>query len=138
MIEDVTADITLYAQWAINTYTVSFLDDDGETELADAETINHGEKATAPADPTKAGYNFVGWLDENDDEFNFDTQITADIKLTAKWTETVPILNSRTGGFETRPFYYDLKGQPLGTTKPTVPGAYIEKNGKQIRKISVQ
>ncbi|MDR2580624.1 MAG: hypothetical protein LBC85_06500 [Fibromonadaceae bacterium] len=35
------------------------------------------------------------------------------------------------------PLYYDLKGTPLGTTKPTAPGVYIEKHGKQIRKIAV-
>ncbi|MDR3000821.1 MAG: hypothetical protein LBU89_06105, partial [Fibromonadaceae bacterium] len=31
------------------------------------------------------------------------------------------ILNSST------PLYYTLKGEPLGTQKPTVPGVYIEK-----------
>ncbi|MDR2579494.1 MAG: hypothetical protein LBC85_00680 [Fibromonadaceae bacterium] len=33
--------------------------------------------------------------------------------------------------------YYDLKGAPLGTTKPTAPGVYIEKRGKYARKIAV-
>jgi len=36
------------------------------------------------------------------------------------------------------PRYYNLKGTPLGTAKPTIPGVYIEKVGKQARKILVK
>ncbi|MDR2579409.1 MAG: hypothetical protein LBC85_00245, partial [Fibromonadaceae bacterium] len=34
--------------------------------------------------------------------------------------------------------YYNLHGQPLGTQKPTIPGVYIEKRGKYMRKIAVR
>ncbi|MDR2579939.1 MAG: hypothetical protein LBC85_02980 [Fibromonadaceae bacterium] len=34
--------------------------------------------------------------------------------------------------------YYTLKGTPLGTTKPTAPGVYLEKHGKYTRKIAVR
>jgi hypothetical protein len=37
---------------------------------------------------------------------------------------------------ETR--YYNLKGEPLGTAKPSNPGVYIEKNGKQVSKIVIK
>jgi hypothetical protein len=37
---------------------------------------------------------------------------------------------------ETR--YYSLKGKPLGTAKPSNPGVYIEKNGKNVKKIVVR
>ncbi|MDR2579967.1 MAG: cadherin-like beta sandwich domain-containing protein [Fibromonadaceae bacterium] len=33
--------------------------------------------------------------------------------------------------------YYNLKGTPVGTIKPTIPGVYIEKHGEQMRKIVV-
>jgi len=36
------------------------------------------------------------------------------------------------------PSYYNLKGQPLGMQKPTIPGVYIEKAGKQARKVLVK
>jgi uncharacterized protein (TIGR02145 family)/fibro-slime domain-containing protein len=36
------------------------------------------------------------------------------------------------------PVFYNLRGQPIGTTKPTAPGVYIEKTGKYIRKIMVK
>jgi endoglucanase len=34
--------------------------------------------------------------------------------------------------------YYNIKGKPLGTAKPLNPGVYIEKSGKQVRKIVVK
>nr|AGS52201.1 large exoproteins involved in heme utilization or adhesion [uncultured bacterium contig00052] len=34
--------------------------------------------------------------------------------------------------------YYNLKGEPLGAQKPAAPGVYIEKRGKQVKKIAVQ
>ncbi|MCL2101590.1 MAG: hypothetical protein FWH22_07755 [Fibromonadales bacterium] len=34
--------------------------------------------------------------------------------------------------------YYNLKGEPLGTIKPTTPGVYIEKQGKQTKRIVVR
>jgi len=36
------------------------------------------------------------------------------------------------------PTYYNLKGHPLGMQKPTTPGIYIEKSGKNVRKIFVK
>nr|AGS52799.1 endo-1,4-beta-xylanase A precursor [uncultured bacterium contig00195] len=36
------------------------------------------------------------------------------------------------------PRYYNLKGEPLGNAKPSNPGVYIEKNGKNVRKIVVK
>ena len=72
------ADKTLYAQ--VKTYTVTF--DSGVT----SQTIKYNGKATEPTAPTKDGYDFVGWY-EGDTKFDFDTKITKDISLTAKWEE---------------------------------------------------
>ncbi len=36
------------------------------------------------------------------------------------------------------PTYYNLKGEPLGKTKPTAAGVYIEKSGKSVRKTVVR
>ncbi|MDR2580623.1 MAG: rhamnogalacturonan lyase [Fibromonadaceae bacterium] len=42
------------------------------------------------------------------------------------------------GRIQHTPTYYDLKGQPLGITKPTAPGVYIEKQGKQVKMVVVK
>ncbi|MDR2580635.1 MAG: hypothetical protein LBC85_06555 [Fibromonadaceae bacterium] len=52
-----------------------------------------------------------------------------------------PILQQSYGRDLSRPsppLYYNLKGTPLGTQKPTTPGVYIEKRGKYMRKIAVR
>ena len=72
------AEVTLYAQWTQNTYTVQFLDFDG-TNL-NTQTVAHGDDATAPADPTRTGYTFTGWSPSD------LTNITADTDFTAQYS----------------------------------------------------
>ncbi len=43
--------MTLYAQYTINSYTVTFKDWDGS--VLDTDTVNHGDDATPPADLVK-------------------------------------------------------------------------------------
>lgn len=58
----------------------------GDTFTQDVE---YEGKATEPAAPEKTGYTFDGWyLDEAEEPFDFDTIITSDITLTAKWYVT--------------------------------------------------
>ena len=71
---NVTSDLTVIAQYSINTYTVTFKDWDGTT--LKAQTVNHGSAATAPANPTREGYTFVGW-DKPFDCITADTVVTA-------------------------------------------------------------
>ena len=67
-------------------YTVMFVDADGST-VSEAQKVTAGKLATMPAVPAKEGFVFDGWLDEDGNEFDFDTPITKDITLTAKWEE---------------------------------------------------
>ncbi len=72
-------DHTLYAQWTINQYTITF-DTDGGSAI-DPITQDYGTAIIAPAAPTKEGYTFAGW----------DAEIPAampagDVTITAEWT----------------------------------------------------
>lgn len=54
------------------------------------QNVEYEGKATAPAAPEKTGYTFDGWyLGEAEAPFSFDTTITSDITLTAKWHVTL-------------------------------------------------
>ena len=83
----VTKDITLYAKWEQNMYTVSFeTGDDGSTVTP--QKVKEGGKVTKPENPTRSGYGFVAWYKENDliNEWNFEIDVvTTDITLYAKW-----------------------------------------------------
>lgn len=81
----VTGDLTLTAGWTINTYTVRF-DTAGGSSVPE-QTIDHGQKVTEPAAPTREGYTFTGWLLDGR-PFDFATPITGDITLTAGWEES--------------------------------------------------
>jgi uncharacterized repeat protein (TIGR02543 family) len=66
------------------TYTVSF-DTAGGSTVSSIE-VEEGQTATKPTDPTRDGYTFAGWYN-GDTEYTFTQKVTANITLTAKWTE---------------------------------------------------
>ncbi len=54
------ATVTLYAQWTVNQYTMTF-DSNGGSAVAPI-TQDYGTALTAPADPTRTGYHFYRWF----------------------------------------------------------------------------
>ena len=84
----VTGDITLTAKWNINKYTVTF-NSYGGTPVPPAQEVEYGLTATKPDDPTLKGHTFAFWYlgedEENATAYDFDTPVTGDITLTAKW-----------------------------------------------------
>ena len=88
-----TADATYKATFRAKSddeVTVSFETNGGSA--VQTQTVKKGEKAEKPADPTKSGYTFDNWYTDNTFAvvFGFNTAITADTTLYAKWTE-VPV-----------------------------------------------
>ena len=72
-------EITLYAQWTQDTYTINFLDFDG-TNL-NTQTVAHGDDASAPANPTRTGYTFTNWNPSNLTNITADTDFTAEYDI---------------------------------------------------------
>ena len=63
-------------------YTVKF-DTAGGNTIAN-QTIEEGNSASKPTDPKKDGHTFDGWY-LNNSLYDFNTKITSDITLVAKW-----------------------------------------------------
>ena len=79
----VTSDITLHARWNV---AVTFDSDNGSA--VQPQIILAGEKTIKPANPVREGFWFLGWF-FNDTEWNFETIITTNTTLVAKWNPKV-------------------------------------------------
>lgn len=74
------AALTLYPVWNTNKYTITF-DTAGGSEIAPI-TQDYGTAITAPADPTREGYTFIGW-----DKKIPTTMPAENITLKARWKD---------------------------------------------------
>ena len=74
----------VYEDAPVTYYTVSF-DSNGGSAVT-AQSIEAGQKATKPADPTKDGYDFKGWT-LNGSAYDFNTAVNGNITLVATWEQ---------------------------------------------------
>ena len=99
--DKVTDNITLYAKWAANTYTITF-DTVGGSEIAPI-TQDYGTVITAPEAPTREGYTFIGW-----DKEIPTTMPTENMTVTAQWEiNQYTITFDTKGGSEIAPITQD-------------------------------
>ena len=97
----ITADLTLYAKWEVEVYTVTF-DSDGGSEVA-SERVADGGKVSEPRIPTRAGYRLDGWYEEagHINKVDFTTKlITGNVTLYAKWIKEYTVTFDSDGGSE--------------------------------------
>lgn len=88
----VSASATLYAGWSNSSYKVSF-EGNGGTFTANgnwtgsySEDVQSGYRVSAEiANPTRDGYTFAGWFDEDGNAWNASTVITGSVTYYAKW-----------------------------------------------------
>ena len=99
--DKVTDNITLYAKWAANTYTITF-DTAGGSEIAPI-TQDYGTVITAPEAPTREGYTFIGW-----DKEIPTTMPAENMTVTAQWEiNRYTITFDTAGGSEIAPITQD-------------------------------
>ena len=89
-----TADVTLYAQWSANPYTISFESNGGSP--VNVQTVRYGSPAIEPEDPTRSGFAFVGWYTDHSLTSPYDFVLpigNADFTLYAGWASTNALLS---------------------------------------------
>jgi uncharacterized repeat protein (TIGR02543 family) len=96
----VSADITVYAKWTANTYTVNFRMNDGSEAVHGTKTVTAPATTVAelPAAPSRPGYSFGGWNTQANGSgtpFTTATTVNASITVYAQWTANTYTVNFR-------------------------------------------
>lgn len=117
----VSGNLDLYAKWISNKCTVAF-NTNGHGDAISPALVAHGTKVSAPASPSEYGYNFEGWYTDanGNNPFNFDTLITTDITLFAKWTPKSYKVTFKTD--KDTPYHEQSVAYKNFATKPSAPG----------------
>ncbi|MCF8055841.1 MAG: InlB B-repeat-containing protein [Desulfocapsa sp.] len=83
---NVTADIDVAANFAIDTFTLTYTaGSNGSISGATPQTVNYGAAGAAVTAVPATGYHFVDWSDGESDNPRTDTNVTADIDVTANF-----------------------------------------------------
>ena len=115
-----TGNVTLYARWAIEEFTVTFMDGD---ETKAEQTVAYGGKATSVS-AEKKGYTFLGWFD-GEKEYDFASAVTKDMTLTAKWEIVEYTITYNLGGgtnAESNPSSYTVESGQITFAAPSRTG----------------
>ena len=88
----ITGDTKVYAKWTANDYEVRFITEHGDAPAS--QNVKYNGTADDPGKLTAEGYTFDGWYtdDTRTKEFDFNTPITGDTKVYAKWEKNAPVL----------------------------------------------
>ncbi|SCJ63292.1 Internalin-A precursor [uncultured Ruminococcus sp.] len=111
-----TGNKEYWAKWEINQYTVTVKPENGKADIT--ITQDYGTAITAPADPTREGYQFNGW------DKAFPTTMPAEnLTITAKWkVNSYTITFDTTGGSEIAPITQDYGTAIVAPADPTREG----------------
>ena len=129
---EITKNITLYAVYEINKYTVTYINEESEYHK---EELTYGSKHEKIEDPFKTGYTFIGWYNENEEKVEYPITVTKDITLHSKYE-----INKYTVTFNdedritTKKVNYNAKVEPVtnqGKTGYTFKYWSIEKGGEE-------
>lgn len=124
-------DMTITARWTVNQYTITFKPENGGQDIVIKQ--DYGTAITAPANPTKTGYTFVGW-----DKTIPTTMPAGDMTITARWTENRVIVIIRPDDSKDEPDPGTIhqwgpwrsNGDGTHTRRCTASGCFDQQNGK--------
>ena len=122
-------NMTIKALWSVGKYTITF-DTDGGTAIAPISQ-DYGTTVTAPANPTKTGYTFVGW-----DKAVPSTMPAGNVVIKAQWQiNQYTITFDTDGGTTINPITQDYNTAITKPSNPTKTGSSFAGWDKEIPSI---
>ena len=144
------SDYSLSDEWVefttLDVFTVTY-NNQGIGSAPATQTVDAGSKITAPANPSAAGYTFNYWYTTDANvPFDFNTPITGNTTLNAKWTPNVYTITfykqSGTGGTDNATVTFNSNNYSVSTIEaPTrdkyaFGGYYTEQHGAGIQVVN--
>lgn len=110
--QKITTDhLSLYAVWKTDkTCTVTF--NYGYEDKTETKTVTYGTYVDEPVRPVREGYSFTGWYSSETEQFDFSSEITENVAVTAGWTEVQKYTVT----------YMNVDGATPYTTEDVLPG----------------
>jgi uncharacterized repeat protein (TIGR02543 family) len=103
----INANTTLFAEWTINTYTLTYTASaNGSISGTSPQTVNYNTSGSAVTAVPDTGYHFVNWSDSPTANPRTDTNVSANVGVTANFA-----INTYTVGYDGNGF--------TGGTAPT-------------------
>lgn len=139
-----TSDVTLYAKWTINQYTITW-ETNGGNDLTGSNyttTADYGTAIVRPDDPTKEAdaqytYTFGGWYTDRALAQPLDDNATVpaeNLTVYAKWNTTLQTYTV-TWHIQKNPWWGSAKNDPYETKIETYPyGTLLLKNAPETTK----
>ena len=125
-------NITLYAKWELESYTITYELDGGTNAPENPASYNVETETITLKDPVKPGYTFGGWYIAEDFTGNAVTEIpqgsTGNITFYAKWLENYTITYALDGGTnaEENPAGYNVETETITLKDPVKTGYTFE------------
>jgi len=127
----VVADVTVYAQWTLTSYTLSYVAGSNGTITGTAsQTVTSGGNGSAVTAVANAGYHFVSWSDGGATATRSEINVVGDLSVTATFAVTVGIFGGGGGGSSPPP--------SATQTSTTSVGAVIDKTGAVVQGVKTQ
>jgi len=126
-----TGDKEFWAQWTLANYTITYALNGGANNASNPASYTMESEPITLSEPTRYGFIFTGWFSNANlstpAETTIPTGSTGNKTFYAGWQSIqVPIIFNPVQALPSAtPQYYNLRGRPLGSAKPTTPGVYI-------------
>ncbi len=122
--DTMTGDITLYAGWNINNYTLTYIAGTGGTiSGSTTQVVNYGSSGSAVTAVPGTGYHFEQWSDGVVTATRTDTGVTGDLTVTAVFGLTsFTVSFDSQGGSAVSPQMVNYGGFVTEPSVPTRPG----------------